>query len=864
MDTNPVVQERMSNFRATQQDLKIANSEYLPKLDLISTVGAANAGNIYGFTNDVNYNYYTNSLQLTENIFNGFSTTYKVKYQEARVLAAAYHYLENVNDIAFQTVTAYIDLIRAYKLVQIAKESLKTNEKIYSDVQELYDAGLTTSSEVTKIQSSLALARSNLIVQKNNLSERHFRLKRLMGRDMSIASMTLPKLNVVLPESEERATMIAIKNNPSIMVSNYNIKGAQALYHESQSTFYPIIDVGVEQLLNDQNKHNNGYDSPDDRTRGFFTLTWNLYNGGADSAAIQKNRSNIYRELETQRDLKRQTIEGLELSWSSYEMIKDQLVHLYKYKQYSEETLSNYLEEYSLGRRTLLDLLSAQNDLTNSLTEITNAEFDRLGAQYRILDAMGMLVEAVLGDSRRYAKYMQPVNKPFDTQKDTLPVKTDADNDTIVDTLDICDNSPKGTDNITPYGCEQKAKDTDFDGVADDVDQCPGTSIESRVDEKGCPKEEEGKRLVNDPNAFLSTPKSYNENSPAKSKEEGLYDYNYSFLPDKNVPSTKLDSKLMYENFDVIKRFEPIGMNDNNISTQVEAIADYYAAQEHKKDLIITVIGHSGTKDSARVDAKNYADKISKDLEQAGVPAEKLVTEGRADLDNSWLETEWGDKALNDRVLVTLYKGKEELRDGDEDGVSDLFDKCPDTPKGATVDENGCSSDDDDQDGVVNSMDKCPDTPKGYEVDTDGCTLKINLEAEFGLNSSKIEPNTMQKIDAYAKFLNEHPNFDTTITGHTSIEGNEKPGYNMKLSKRRAQSVKNALVSLGVSAGRIKAVGMGPKEPVASNDTEEGRAKNRRIEATLMDNGVKAEAKSGAKEKSGGTQKKSVPSGWGL
>ncbi len=853
MDSNPVVKERLSNFKQTQQDLNIANSEWLPKLDLVSTAGVAEAGNIKDYVDDVNYKYYTNSLKLTQNLFNGFSTTHKIKYQEARVLAAAYHYLENANDIAFQTVGAYIDLIRSYKLLQIAQDSLEINQKIYEDVQELYDAGLTTSSEVAKIQSSLSLARSNVMVQKNNTKDKHFRVKRLLGKDVALSDMKLPKLNIPMPESRQRATMMAIKSNPSILVSNYNIKGAQALYHEAKSKFYPIINFELEQILNDSHQRDNGFETVDDRSRAYLSFTWNLYNGGADSATLQKQRSNIHKEVEIQRDLKRQTIEGLELSWSAYSMIKDQLNHLYNYKNYSEQTLENYIEEYELGRRTLLDLLSAQNDLANAKTEITNAEFDRLYAQYRILDAMGMLVETILGDTNRYDKYLQPVNEPFAIQEDRLPINKDADNDTIVDALDICDNSPEGV-NLTPYGCEDRGKDSDFDGVIDGIDQCEETSVGLKVDKRGCAQDSKENIFENDTEAFVGNVDAYSENSPKKSEDEGVYDYKYSFLAEKNVASKKIDNTLMYEHFEVIKRFDAINMHEDSADA-IDAIAAYYDLQENE-NVIVTVIGHSGSKEDANQSAANYAKDITNALVEQGIKRHKIYTQNRANLDQAFLETECEDPALNDRVLVTLYKPKTDIKDSDGDGIINMFDMCKDTLKGVNVDNEGCPLDSD-GDGVADAADECPDTAKGYEVDAKGCVLKIDLEVNFAVNSTQLAPEAMDKVQAFAKFLQDNTNFETTITGHTSISGGESKAYNINLSKQRAKSVKEALVKLGVDASRIKTVGKGPNQPIASNDTKEGRAQNRRIEATLHDTIIHDEENTVP-------QNEEVPSGWSL
>ena len=134
------------------------------------------------------------------------------------------------------------------------------------------------------------------------------------------------------------------------------------------------------------------------------------------------------------------------MSWSAYEMLGQQLDELYKYYEYSQETLASYQSEYEMGRRTLLDLLSAQNDLVNSKSQIINAQMDKLFAQYRILDAMGLLVNAVVDDKQNYDKIVSPTVKPFDIVKDELPVNLDVDKDGVVDSLDICDNSKNNDD----------------------------------------------------------------------------------------------------------------------------------------------------------------------------------------------------------------------------------------------------------------------------------------------------------------------------------------------------------------------------------------------------------------------------------
>ncbi|QFR44098.1 OmpA family protein [Sulfurimonas xiamenensis] len=183
-------------------------------------------------------------------------------------------------------------------------------------------------------------------------------------------------------------------------------------------------------------------------------------------------------------------------------------------------------------------------------------------------------------------------------------------------------------------------------------------------------------------------------------------------------------------------------------------------------------------------------------------------------------------------VKVDAY-GCEIDGDDDNDGVLNSRDRCPNTIAGAKVDSAGCEIDgDDDKDGVLNSKDKCPNTPAGNVVDSDGCTQKVNLHINFETASYTVDEASKQNVKKFADFLKARTNFNAKIIGHTDNVGSE--ASNQTLSENRANAVKELIVQHGIEANRIKTVGMGESAPAALNDTDEGRAQNRRIEAELL------------------------------
>ncbi|MFO7563419.1 MAG: OmpA family protein [Enhygromyxa sp.] len=180
-------------------------------------------------------------------------------------------------------------------------------------------------------------------------------------------------------------------------------------------------------------------------------------------------------------------------------------------------------------------------------------------------------------------------------------------------------------------------------------------------------------------------------------------------------------------------------------------------------------------------------------------------------------------------------------RDTDKDGFVDTEDACPYEPG---VEPDGCPIRDRDGDGIPDELDKCPDQPEtfnGFE-DEDGCPDEIPEEVrefsgiiqgiEFELDSAAIREPSKAILDRAIKVLEEYSDIRIEIVGHTDNQGTAE--HNLQLSKDRAEAVKKYLVDGGIDESRLTTRGAGMSEPVASNDSEEGRAKNRRTEFKIV------------------------------
>lgn len=222
--------------------------------------------------------------------------------------------------------------------------------------------------------------------------------------------------------------------------------------------------------------------------------------------------------------------------------------------------------------------------------------------------------------------------------------------------------------------------------------------------------------------------------------------------------------------------------------------------------------------------------------------------------------------------------------DNDGDGVPDAVDDCPNTPEGAVVKTNGCIDDDLDGDGIPNDKDECPEDVEdrdGFEdvdgcpdpdndndgipdtadqcpdeaeningfVDEDGCPddpservtvtkdrIVITEQVQFETGSSTIRKQSYDLLDDVAQVLKANPQIELIrVEGHTDDRGGE--AMNQRLSQARATSVRDYLIDQDIDADRLVAVGYGESQPIATNETAEGRQRNRRVEFKILETG---------------------------
>jgi len=337
----------------------------------------------------------------------------------------------------------------------------------------------------------------------------------------------------------------------------------------------------------------------------------------------------------------------------------------------------------------------------------------------------------------------------------------------------------------------ERSLDSDYDGVYNNLDECPNTPRGIMVDAIGCPKDQDKDGIFNSNDQCPSTPSGIlvdEMGCPYDTDQDGIYDYQDKC---KKTPiGAQVDSKgcwIVYPHF-----------LDQICPTAQSSINEALMIIQRQSEMCAHIQVHTNvlkTKQSNQELGHFWGNVVKSYLISKGVSQERLwVTGNHADGLSSTTQIEFHPAPCGG--------------DHDLDGVSDTVDQCPDTPKGLAVDANGC--------------------PQMTEKQ-----VSISLDIQFDSSKSDIKPEFFYDIQKVAQFMKTYPYSKAQIEAHTDSSG--KSAYNLKLSQKRAESVCKYLVdNFQISPDRLVAIGYGESQPIADNNTREGRRKNRRATAVIQ------------------------------
>lgn len=391
---HPAIQAAIADKNAASHNIEEAEGGFLPQITASISTGHQEANNstIRGFQSDSNGTYVnTADISLQQLIYDGGSTSSLVTAAEKQFEAAGHLVDERTQDIMLEAARVHLDVLRQQELVELAKYNVESHEDYVTDIREKADLGVVTSTDAHHAEARLALAYSTLLEEEESLLTASARYKEVIGvypedlsNDVDVA---------VDLQSQEQAVEFALQNNPTIAEAYSSAQAADANYKQTNAAFRPNVFFEVTSSVRDDsatselsNQNGQSHD-----TFAGVTMEWDLYRGGSDAARREEAASNKISSEELMKLAQRDTREDVRTIWFQRTKLQERMPLLEDYSTSTSVVLEDYIDQFAVNRRSLLDLLDRQVESFRADSDLISATYDLAILNYELLHATGQI-----------------------------------------------------------------------------------------------------------------------------------------------------------------------------------------------------------------------------------------------------------------------------------------------------------------------------------------------------------------------------------------------------------------------------------------------------------------------------------------
>jgi len=409
IESSPDIAVVKSQYLSRIEQIGIAKSGYLPTVDLALGYGrewtdSPSTRASQGEHKDKKLNRGEASLTLSQMLYDGMRTSNDMDRTRAEAVAHRYQLWTAAENTTLEVADAYMGVMFSEKASVLAAENLEAHIEILDGIKKRSEYGLGSASDLSQVKGRLSRAHSNYLATDNNVLDANARFFRIVGRE-ALGLIQPEAVEDFMPISYDKALERAGKVHPTLLSAQYDVDAAVAKLKLLDSAFRP--DIRFE-LGSTWNNDLDGTDGHSNDMTAMLRLRYNLFNGNADDYRKKEAYHQLMEATAIRDRAERDVAEGMSLAWNAYQLLERQMEFLEAHVIESSNTLDAYKQQFKLGRRTLVDLLDAENELFEARREMLEADKNRFLTQFRVLNAMGELLvvlnldkESLLSDEER-------------------------------------------------------------------------------------------------------------------------------------------------------------------------------------------------------------------------------------------------------------------------------------------------------------------------------------------------------------------------------------------------------------------------------------------------------------------------------
>ncbi len=386
--TNPELAARRANLRTVDEEIAIAKSGYRPQagsnIEVTRSSTNPDGSPAFGSTNQ-NYN-----ASISQPLFRGYRTVNGVKSAQNSIYAGREQLRGTEQGVLFDAVSAYMDVIRDIAVVSLNQNQVQVLRRQLQATRDRFRVGELTRTDVAQSEARVSSAESQRIAAEGQLNISRDAYARVVGQEPG--TLVKPSLPVVPPTLDE-AVAIAVQENPQLAAAKFVEQASQYDVQTAKGAVYPSANAVASAGRSDRSNTGNQVFGSSASTVGSVGAQINipLYQAGAEYARVRQAKQRASQRRIEISVAERQVVEQARNAWAQYLTARANIAAQQSAVKANEVAAEGVRQEQSVGSRTILDVLDAEQELLNARVQLVLAERNASVASYGVLASIGRL-----------------------------------------------------------------------------------------------------------------------------------------------------------------------------------------------------------------------------------------------------------------------------------------------------------------------------------------------------------------------------------------------------------------------------------------------------------------------------------------
>ena len=395
MDANPEFLRQKHAYSASHDAYRESYGALLPQLDFMARGGYGLRRNdtTIAREDDGQGEEWTDEqrLVLSQLLFDGGLTRSRVEADRLYSQSKKEELFNTAEDVGLGATQYFLDVIRARGLVELCVRNIGEHEKLLALTRIRLEGGGGTQADVTQAEAALQEARSRLIQANQALGDAEAGYARFFGEKPGLLSMPEPPL-LAIPQSESIAIGMARDGNRALKAARLAVRQKEREIESAKGAYFPKLHAKAAAGRSD---NTGGYAESYHDASVMLEVNFNMYRGGSDAASIRKSKNEMLRAEQDALDVERRVEEDVRTAYSFYKATGKLLPVLRNLTNENAQVVSSYTDQFRMGQRTLVDLVSAQKSLFSSQQVYLNGMTAHTFSYYRLFMPVSQLMSTL-------------------------------------------------------------------------------------------------------------------------------------------------------------------------------------------------------------------------------------------------------------------------------------------------------------------------------------------------------------------------------------------------------------------------------------------------------------------------------------